>query len=147
MLLRNPIARVLCLLVLAPNLAAADALLRGTAESLRTAPSAHIDGVPLLSPPLIAAFYGARGHACGWTRTEQVQALMDAVERSPSHGLDPDDFHAAVLRDLAQPGALARLKREPTTDVVPGVPSPSERMIALEEIRDKIFAALQQVKK
>ena len=109
MLLRGPIARVLCLLVLAPNLAAADALLRGTAESLRAAPSAYIDGVPLLSPPLIAAFYSARGHAHGWTRTGQVQALMHAVEQSPSHGLDPDDFHAAALRDLAQPGALDRL--------------------------------------
>lgn len=33
-------------------------------------------------------------------------------------------------------GALARLKHEPITDVVPGVPSPAERMAALEKIRD-----------
>lgn len=109
MLLRGPIVRALCLLAFAPGLVTADALLRGTAESLRTAPSAYIDGVPLLSPPLIAAFYAARGHAPGWTHRTQVQSLLEAVEQSPSHGLDPEDFHAAALRDLAQPGALERL--------------------------------------
>lgn len=34
-------------------------------------------------------------------------------------------------------GAFARLKRQPTSDVVPGVPSPAERLAALEEIRGK----------
>lgn len=38
-------------------------------------------------------------------------------------------------------GAMARLKREPTTDVVPGVPSPAERTAALAEIRDYAGAA------
>jgi HEAT repeat protein len=34
-------------------------------------------------------------------------------------------------------GLFARLKREPITDVVPGVPSPAERLTALESIREK----------
>ncbi len=109
MLFRHPIARALYLLALAPGLGGADALLRGTVESLREAPSATMEGVPLLSPPLIAALYSARGHTPGWTRREQVEVLLHAAEQSPSHGLRPEDFHVAALRALAQPGALDQL--------------------------------------
>ncbi len=109
MLLRCPIAGALYLLVLAPGLVGADALLRATAESLREVPSAYVEGVPFLSPPLIAALYSARGHRPGWTRAEQVEALLQAAEQSHSHGLRPEDFHADTLRALARPGALDQL--------------------------------------
>jgi len=109
MLFRRPIACALYLFALAPGLVGGDALLRGTAESLREAPSASVDGVALLSPPLIAALYSARGHRPGWTRPEQVEALLHAAEQSTSHGLRPEDFHVATLRALARPGALDQL--------------------------------------
>jgi murein L,D-transpeptidase YcbB/YkuD len=68
-----------------------------------------VDGIPLISPPLIAEIYSARGHAPAWSRAGQVEALLQAVEQSPSHGLKPEDFHVATLRELAGAGALARL--------------------------------------
>lgn len=110
MLLRGPIAHALCLLALAPGLASADSLLRATAESLREAPSAILDGKRLLSPPLLAEIYRARDHAPAWARPEQVAALLHAVELSPDHGLEPEDFHVTTLRELAAPGALDRLR-------------------------------------
>lgn len=109
MLSKGPIVRVLFLLALAPGLALGDALLRGTVESLRQAESAYVDGIPLISPPLIAEIYSARGHAPAWSRAGQVTALLHAVEQSPSHGLKPEDFHVATLRGLAGAGALDRL--------------------------------------
>jgi murein L,D-transpeptidase YcbB/YkuD len=109
MLSKGPIVRVLFLLALAPGLALGDALLRGTVESLRQAESAYVDGMPLISPPLIAEIYSARGHAPAWSRAGQVTALLHAVEQSPSHGLKPEDFHVATLRGLAGAGALDRL--------------------------------------
>ncbi|MGE5153505.1 MAG: L,D-transpeptidase family protein [Bdellovibrio bacteriovorus] len=124
--LRGPIVGVLCLFALAPGLVIADALLRGTAESLSEVPSAEIDGVRLLSPPLIAELYRARGHAPAWTRTEQIEALLRAAEASPSHGLRPEDFHAATLRELARSGDLARL-------------SPRERVSAELRLTDALL--------
>ena len=113
MRLRGLVARALCLVGLAPGLLAAgpapDPLLRATAESLRDARSAYLDGIPLLSPPLIAEIYSQRGHAPAWRRDDQVQALLKAVEQAPSHGLKPEDFHGETLRALAPPGALGRL--------------------------------------
>lgn len=109
MLLRGIIVGALCLVALAPGLGNADALLRATAESLRDSPSAEVDGVSLLSPPLIAELYRARGHTPAWTRTEQIEALLQAAEESPSHGLRPEDFHAATLRELGRSGTLDRL--------------------------------------
>jgi murein L,D-transpeptidase YcbB/YkuD len=109
MLLRGPIAGAICLLAVSPGLVVADALLRGTAASLREAPQAYVGGVPLLSPRLIAELYHARGHAPAWNRADQVEALLHAVEQSPSHGLRPEDFHVATLRELTRPGALEQL--------------------------------------
>ncbi len=43
------------------------------------------------------------------TRQAQAQALVNAVLRAGEHGLDPDLFHAALLRNLA---ALAPIERE-----------------------------------
>lgn len=109
MLSKGPIVRVLFLLALAPGVTLGDALLRGTVESLRQAQSAYVDGIPLISPPLLAEIYGARGHDPAWSRPGQVEALLHAVEQSPFHGLKPEDFHVATLRELARAGALDRL--------------------------------------
>lgn len=106
MFFRGSFVSAFCLFGLAPGLVAADALLRGTVQSLRAAPAASVDGVPLLSPPLLAEIYQARGHEPAWIHSRQVQALLHVVEQSPSHGLTAEDFHVAALRDLARPGAL-----------------------------------------
>lgn len=109
MLSKGPIVRALFLLALTPGVTLGDALLRGTVESLRQAQSAYVDGIPLISPPLLAEIYSARGHVPAWSRPGQIEALLDAVEQSPTHGLKPEDFHVATLRELARAGYLDRL--------------------------------------
>jgi len=133
MLLKGLIIRVLFPLALAPGLNQADALLQGTAESLREARTAYVDGIPLASPPLIAEIYGARGHVPAWTRTEQVEALLRVVEQSPSHGLKPEDFHVATLRELASAGALDRL-------------SPRERVSAELRLTDALLRYVHHIR-
>jgi len=51
---------------------------------------------------LLRRFYAAYGYEPVWnTRQAQANALMQAVLRAGEHGLDPELFHAAVLKDSA----------------------------------------------
>src|SRR5207244_5322463 len=59
---------------------------------------------------LLRQFYEGHNFEPVWpTRQAQAQALVNAVLRAGEHGLDPDLFHAALLRNLA---ALAPIERE-----------------------------------
>lgn len=89
--------------------AAADPLLRATLESIRDLGPLTIGGVPLESGRFLAEFYGARGFRPAWDSAQQVGALLSAVQESPADGLDPADYHLAVLRRLSKPDALLSL--------------------------------------
>ncbi len=59
---------------------------------------------------LLQQFYAAHDFQPVWsTRPTQAAALLGAVMRSGEHGLDPDLFHAALLRN---PAALPPIDRE-----------------------------------
>jgi L,D-transpeptidase YcbB len=59
---------------------------------------------------LLRQFYAAHNFQPVWpTRQPQAQALLNAVLRAGEHGLDPDLFHGALLRNAA---ALPPLDRE-----------------------------------
>ena len=59
---------------------------------------------------LLRQFYAANNFQPVWaTRQPQAQALINAVLRSGEHGLDPDLFHGALLRNAA---ALPPLEHE-----------------------------------
>ncbi len=59
---------------------------------------------------LLRQFYAAHNFELVWTtRQAQADALLNAVLRAGEHGLDPDLFHAALLRNAA---ALLPLDRE-----------------------------------
>jgi murein L,D-transpeptidase YcbB/YkuD len=59
---------------------------------------------------LLRQFYAAHNFEPVWaSRQPQARALVDAVLRSGVHGLDPDLFHGALLRNAA---GLAPLERE-----------------------------------
>jgi murein L,D-transpeptidase YcbB/YkuD len=59
---------------------------------------------------LLRQFYAAHNFEPVWaTRLAQAKALLDAVMRAGEHGLDPDLFHAALLRN---PAALPPIDRE-----------------------------------
>ena len=82
--------------------------LRARIEQLRTGREVTVDGARIASRRLIPEFYERRGYRPAWTRPEQVAALLELIERSPAHGLDPADYHVSALR---------KLLREPLTDV------------------------------
>src|SRR5262249_14729305 len=59
---------------------------------------------------LLRPFYAAFDYQPVWTaRPRQVEALLAAVWRAGEHGLDPDLFHGALLRN---PAALPPIERE-----------------------------------
>jgi murein L,D-transpeptidase YcbB/YkuD len=59
---------------------------------------------------LLRQFYAAHNFAPVWpTHQSQAQALVNLVLRAGGHGLDPDLFHGALLRNLA---ALPPIERE-----------------------------------
>jgi murein L,D-transpeptidase YcbB/YkuD len=59
---------------------------------------------------LLRQFYAAHNFEPVWaSRQPQAQALVNAVLRAGEHGLDPDLFHGALLRNAA---ALPPLERE-----------------------------------
>jgi murein L,D-transpeptidase YcbB/YkuD len=93
----------------AGSAAAADPLLRATLESIREQGPVTIGGVPLESGRFLAEFYGARGFRPAWDSAQRVGALLSAVEECPADGLDPADYHLAVLRRLSKPDALLSL--------------------------------------
>ena len=86
-----------------------NALLRGTAESIRDLGPLTIGGVPLESGRLLAEFYAARDYRLAWERPEQVAALLRVVQESVADGLNPADYHLPTLRALTEPNALAVL--------------------------------------
>jgi murein L,D-transpeptidase YcbB/YkuD len=69
----------------------------------------EVGGVALESGRLLAQFYAARGYRLAWERPAQVRALLHAVEDDQSEGLNPADYHLAILRRYSQPEALAGL--------------------------------------
>src|SRR5947208_2474305 len=59
---------------------------------------------------LLRRFYASHNYEPVWnTWQAQANALLRAVQRAGEHGLDPDLFHAAVLRD---PAALPPIDRD-----------------------------------
>jgi L,D-transpeptidase YcbB len=97
---------------LLPGVAQADALLRGTVESVRDAESVVLeDRVPLWSGAVLAEFYRSRDYEPAWSRQADLDALLHTIEASPADGFDPADFHVETVRALSRPGVLDRLGR------------------------------------
>ncbi len=62
-----------------------------------------------LNGPLLRRFYARRGFEPVWsTRPAQEGALMETVLRAADHGLDPELFHAALLRRISMFPPLRR---------------------------------------
>jgi murein L,D-transpeptidase YcbB/YkuD len=86
--------------------AGSDSNIRNRIES---APGLLVAG-ERLDGTLLRQFYAAHNFEMVWaTRQPQAQALINAVLRAGNHGLDPDLFHGALLRNAA---ALPPIDRE-----------------------------------
>ncbi len=72
-------------------------------------PSEFIVGGQQLNAGLLRRFYAAHGFRAVWTRRpDQADALVTAVLRAGDHGLDPELFHASLLRRRATFPTLRR---------------------------------------
>jgi murein L,D-transpeptidase YcbB/YkuD len=88
-----------------PTAASANTELRQLIES---APKPVVAG-ERLNVDLLRRFYARHGFAPVWTtRQGQAESLINAVMRADDHGLDPDLFHADLLRSSATLPALDR---------------------------------------
>ena len=76
--------------------------LRSRIELLRSGQEVSVEGARIASRNLIPEFYERRGLRPAWTQPEQARALLELIEASIAHGLDPVDYHAAALRRLAE---------------------------------------------
>lgn len=77
-------------------------------QALHARSAALLAGTPLApaggtiaARGLIAAFYSRRGHAPVWSSRERRNALLQIVQGSAGHGLDPADYQIDLLRSLA----------------------------------------------
>jgi len=83
--------------------------LRLRVEALRTAGDARIGAGSAAARALIASLYERRDFSPLWSDPSRAAALLKAIEASRTHGLDPDDYHAA---QLAVTPAAAAVERE-----------------------------------
>jgi murein L,D-transpeptidase YcbB/YkuD len=59
-----------------------------------------IEGSAIASQILLPHFYERRHFAAAWSDPTDVDALLEAIRGSESHGLDPADYHLAALESL-----------------------------------------------
>lgn len=99
----------LALLALAAPLragAAADPLveaLRRRVEALRADGDAQIGAGSIAARTLVASLYERRGFAPLWSEPARARSLLEAIEASATHGLDPRDYHAERFAAPAAP--------------------------------------------
>lgn len=84
-----------------PLCAAANEAIVARTEALDAGFPVKILGDSLLARHALSEFYEARGYQPAWTSPEQRRQLIEAVEQASKDGLNPEDYHAAVLSELA----------------------------------------------
>jgi len=86
-------------------------------EALLNSKSLVIDGVEILTRPILLEVYADHGFEPYWTQPGHVQELMDLVDQSADHGLDPADYnvlllHRLVLQQSRSPSAQLEAEEE-----------------------------------
>jgi murein L,D-transpeptidase YcbB/YkuD len=69
--------------------------------------SPTLDEITMVDHPSVKAFYEAREHEAAWVesgflRERKAEGIVTVLEDSWRHGLNPDDYHVAYLRDLME---------------------------------------------
>lgn len=77
--------------------AAVEQEIKARIEQIRAGKPLRVQDAPVAAVKFIPAFYELRNYKPAWTDKANVEALLMAVQTSPEQGLDPADFHAAVL--------------------------------------------------
>jgi murein L,D-transpeptidase YcbB/YkuD len=79
--------------------------LRARVEALRAGGDPQIGAGSAAARALIASLYERRGFAPLWTEPARMASLAAAIGASATHGLDPNDYHAARLSAPPAPQA------------------------------------------
>jgi murein L,D-transpeptidase YcbB/YkuD len=86
--------------VSAPALAQeVDEAIRARVEQLRATGLLEVRGEAIASRQLLPQLYEKRSFAPTWTSLEQLDSLLDVLDQSYGEGLEPNDYHAAAVRD------------------------------------------------
>ena len=104
LLLRCLLVTTMVLAVVSP--VTATPLLESYMTQLREQGHLSVEGQTLAAVRALPAFYAARDHQPVWTSAERLNDMLRVIENASSDGLDPDDYHAMTLRDLAVQGDL-----------------------------------------
>ena len=75
-------------------------LLSSRMEQLSLNNGFQVNGVDVAAVRLIPRFYEERDFKLAWTRQENIDALVQLVENTTEHGLDPEDYHLSAIRKL-----------------------------------------------
>ena len=95
-----------CLLVTTMALAGvspatASPLIESYMTQLREQGQLSVEGQTLAAVRALPAFYAARDYQPVWTSAERVNDMLRVIEDADTDGLDPEDYHAVTLRELA----------------------------------------------
>ena len=78
------------------------ALLRQRLETLQGDPAATLRGTSVSAVPFLLELYARRNFTPAWTNAQRIDEFIAILEGTDAEGLDPDDYHAALLRDMQQ---------------------------------------------
>ncbi|MFZ1831214.1 MAG: hypothetical protein WAU27_00235, partial [Pseudomonadales bacterium] len=90
--------RLLLLIWLFPQYAAAQDTLAATLEQLQRDGSIRVAGALVRNSPLLQSFYVTRGQRAAWDGPASRQQLLAAVGTAAAEGLNPRDYHLAALQ-------------------------------------------------
>ena len=90
--------RLLLLIWLFPQYAAAQDTLAATLEQLQRDGSIRVAGALVRNSPLLQSFYVTRGQRASWDGPASRQQLLAAVGTAAAEGLNPRDYHLAALQ-------------------------------------------------
>jgi L,D-transpeptidase YcbB len=95
------IVGLIALIVFAPQDAhpqvPGDNAIRLIVEQARQKPDLRLRGARLLQPAAVAKFFETRAFTSAWPLPKAAQELVKAIRAVEDDGLDPDDYHLAVL--------------------------------------------------
>ena len=112
-------ARIVFALLLAATALASSPVARGVEssgtaaalEQLLQQENLQIGATPILADETITEIYRGNGFQPFWTRAADVRELLDLIEDSPDHGLNPGDYSVGQIRSV-----LARANGERSTE-------------------------------
>jgi murein L,D-transpeptidase YcbB/YkuD len=75
--------------------------LNGYLDTLFSTGSLNIQGLPILTGPLLARFYEHRNYQRAWSDASKVEQLLALLASAEKDGLDPEDYYLSNLRAMS----------------------------------------------